>query len=214
MTATTEIAPPGPPFDFSPENIELARRIIAKYPTGRQASALLPLLDLAQRQNGGWLTLPTLDYVAQFLGIPPIRVYEVATFYTMFNLHPVGRHHVQVCTNLPCWLRGSDDLVETCRRRLGIGIGETTEDGLFTLSEAECLGACVNAPMAQIGDDYYEDLSPESMENILDALARGETPKAGSQIGRRGAEPACGPTTLTSAPAGRQRQHPSPGGGA
>jgi NADH dehydrogenase (ubiquinone) flavoprotein 2 len=214
MTATTEIAPPGPPFDFSPENIELARSIVTKYPNGRQASALLPLLHLAQRQNGGWLTLPTLDYVAQFLGIPPIRVYEVATFYTMFNLHPVGRHHVQVCTNLPCWLRGSDDLVETCRRRLGIGIGETSNDGLFTLSEAECLGACVNAPMAQIGDDYYEDLSPESMENILDALARGETPKAGSQIGRRGAEPACGPTTLTSAPAGRQRQHPSPGGGA
>jgi NADH dehydrogenase (ubiquinone) flavoprotein 2 len=211
MTETTEIAPPGPPFDFSAENFELARRIIAKYPKGRQASAVLALLDLAQRQNGGWLTLPTLDYVAHFLDMPPIRVYEVATFYTMFNLHPVGRHHVQICTNLPCWLRGSDNIVEACRRRLGIGLGETTEDGLFTLSETECLGACVNAPMAQIGDDYYEDLSPESMEKILDALARGETPKAGSQIGRRGAEPAGGLTTLTSA-GGEQQQYPNPGG--
>ena len=142
--------------------------------------------------------------------MPPIRVYEVATFYTMFNLQPVGRHHVQVCTNLPCWLRGSDEIVETCRRKLGIGIGETTADGLFTLSEAECLGACVNAPMVQIGDDYYEDLSPESMETILDALARGETPKAGSQIGRRGAEPAGGLTTLTSTQ--RRRAGDAPGG--
>ena len=214
MTETTEIAPPGPPFDFSADNFELARRIIAKYPKGRQASAVLPLLGLAQRQNGGWLTLPALDYVAHFLGMLPIRVYEVATFYTMFNLHPVGQHHVQVCTNLPCWLRGSDSIVETCRRRLGIEIGETTEDGLFTLSEAECLGACVNAPMAQIGDDYYEDLSLESMEKILNALAHGKTPKAGSQIGRHGAEPASGLTTLTSAPGGEQQQHPNPRGGA
>ena len=212
MTAASEIASPGPPFEFSTENFELVRRIIARYPEGRQASALLPLLDLAQRQNGGWLTLPALDYLADFLGVPPIRVYEVATFYTMFNLRPVGRHHVQVCTNLPCWLRGSDDIIETCRRRLDIEIGGTAKDGLFTLSEVECLGACVNAPMAQIGDDYYEDLSPENMEKILDALARGETPKAGSQIGRRGAEPACGPTTLTSGPAGEQRQYPNPGG--
>jgi NADH-quinone oxidoreductase subunit E len=212
MTATTQIAPPGPPFEFSADNIERAHRIIAKYPVGRQASAVLPLLDLAQRQNGGWLTLPALDYIAQFLEMPPIRVYEVATFYTMFNLNPVGRYHVQVCTNLPCWLRGSDEIIEACRRRLGIGVGETTEDGLFTVSEVECLGACVNAPMAQIGDDYYEDLSPESMEKILGALARGETPKAGSQIGRRGAEPAGGLTTLTAAPGVEQRQRPDPSG--
>jgi NADH-quinone oxidoreductase E subunit len=210
VTESTEIASPGPPFEFSPENLDEAGRIIAKYPPGRQASAVLPLLHLAQRQNGGWLTLPALDYIADFLEMPPIRVYEVATFYTMFNLHPIGRHHVEICTNLSCWLRGSDEIIETCRGKLGIGIGETTKDGLFTLSEAECLGACVNAPMAQIGDDYYEDLSPESMEKILDALARGERPKPGSQIGRHGAEPAGGLTTLTSTQG--KRGYPIQGG--
>lgn len=211
MTATTEIASPGPPFKFSPENHDAARQIIAKYPAGRQASALLPLLHLAQRQNGGWLTMPALDYIAELLEMPSIRVYEVATFYTMFRLRPIGRYHIEVCTNLPCWLRGSDEILETCRRRLGITVGETSTDGLFTISEAECLGACVNAPMAQIGDDYYEDLSPESMEKILHALAGGEKPKAGSQIGRHGAEPAGGLTTLTSTQ-GAVRRRPGSGG--
>jgi NADH-quinone oxidoreductase E subunit len=212
MTATTEIAPPGPPFEFSPENHDAARQIIAKYPAGRQASALLPLLHLAQRQNGGWLTMPALDYIAELLEMPSIRVYEVATFYTMFKLRPIGRYHIEVCTNLPCWLRGSDEILETCRRKLGITVGETSTDGLFTISEAECLGACVNAPMAQIGDDYYEDLSPESMEKILHALARGEKPKAGSQIGRHGAEPAGGLTTLTSTTQGAVPRRPGSGG--
>lgn len=211
MTATTEIAAPGPPFLFSPENQDAARQIIAKYPAGRQASALLPLLHLAQRQNGGWLTMPALDYIAELLEMPSIRVYEVATFYTMFRLRPIGRYHIEVCTNLPCWLRGSDEILETCRRKLGITVGETSTDGLFTISEAECLGACVNAPMAQIGDDYYEDLSPESMEKILHALAGGEKPKAGSQIGRHGAEPAGGLTTLTSTQGAVQRR-PGSGG--
>jgi len=197
MSGPAQVAPDGPPFAFTAENEATAQRIIGKYPAGRQASAVIPLLDLAQRQNGGWLTLPTLDFVAAYLGMPPIRVYEVATFYTMFNLKPIGRHHVQVCTNLACWLRGSEEIVETCRRRLGVALGETTTDGLFTLSEVECLGACVHAPMMQIGDDYYEDLSPESTERILDALARGEQPKAGSQIGRQGAEPVGGLTSLT-----------------
>ena len=211
MTATTEIAAPGPPFQFSPENQDAARQIIAKYPAGRQASACLPLLHLAQRQNGGWLTMPALDYIAELLEMPSIRVYEVATFYTMFRLRPIGRYHIEVCTNLPCWLRGSDEILETCRRKLGITVGETSTDGLFTISEAECLGACVNAPMAQIGDDYYEDLSPESMEKILHALAGGEKPKAGSQIGRHGAEPAGGLTTLTSTQGPVQRRAGSGG---
>ena len=197
MSSTPPIAPDGPAFNFTAENEAEAQRIIKKYPEGRQASAVLPLLHLAQRQNGGWLTLPTLDYIASYLGMPPIRVYEVATFYTMFKLKPMGRHHVEVCTNLACWLRGSDEIVETCRKKLGIDLGETTADGQFSLSEAECLGACVNAPMMQIGDDYYEDLTPESTEQILDALARGEQPKAGSQIGRKGAEPMGGLTSLT-----------------
>lgn len=197
MSSTPPIAPDGPAFTFTAENEAEAQRIIQKYPQGRQASAVLPLLHLAQRQNGGWLTLPTLDYIATYLGMPPIRVYEVATFYTMFKLKPMGRHHVEVCTNLACWLRGSDEIVETCRKKLGIDLGETTADGQFSLSEAECLGACVNAPMMQIGDDYYEDLTPESTEQILDALARGEQPKAGSQIGRKGAEPVGELTSLT-----------------
>ena len=200
MSERSAIAVSGPPFSFSDESLDEARRHLAKYPQGRQASAVLPLLHLAQRQNGGYLTLQALDYVADFLQMPPIRVYEVATFYTMFNLQPVGRHFVQVCTNVPCWLRGSDDVIAVFRQKLGIGAGETSDDGLFTLAEGECLGACVNAPMMQIGDDYYEDLTPESVAAILDALARGEKPKAGSQIGRRGAEPAGGLTSLTASP--------------
>lgn len=183
-------------FGFTPENMELAKRIIAKYPAGKQASAVMPLLDVAQRQNGNWLPRAAMDYVADLLEMPRIRVYEVATFYTMYNRRPVGRHFVQVCTTTPCWLRGSDDIVAACERKLGISVGETTDDGQFTLLEVECLGACVNAPMAQVNDDYYEDLDAEGMERLLDALARGERPPAGSVKGRRGSCPAGGPTTL------------------
>jgi NADH-quinone oxidoreductase E subunit len=209
MSEGNQIAVSGTAFVFSEENLMVARGHIGKYPAGREASALLPLLHLAQRQNGGFLTLQALDYIADFLNMAHIRVYEVATFYSMFKLQPMGRHHVEVCTNVPCWLRGSDDILAACRHKLGINVGETTTDGAFTLSEAECLGACVNAPMAQIGDDYYEDLTAESMTAILEALARGEKPKAGSQMGRRGAEPAGGLTSLTTmpgAPAGPDSQ--------
>ena len=163
---------------------------------GRQASAVLPLLDLAQRQHGGWLPRAAMDHVAGVLEMPRIRVYEVATFYTMYNLNPVGRYRVQVCTTTPCWLRGSDDVVAACRNKLGVDFGETTEDGLFTLQEVECLGACVNAPMILINDDYYEDLDAGGTEAILDALARGETPAPGPQNGRHTSEPEGGPTTL------------------
>ena len=183
-------------FAFTPENLDRAQKIIAKYPEGRQASAVMPLLDLAQRQNAGWLPRIAMDHVADMLKMPRIRVYEVATFYTMYNLTPVGRHVVQVCTTTPCWLRGSDDVVKICETKLGIHLGETTDDGQFTLREVECLGACVNAPIVQIGDDFYEDVSGEHMDRIIDALKRGETPKAGSQIGRRSSEPAGGLTTL------------------
>lgn len=195
-TAAGSGAQEGGSFEFTPENLELARRIIAKYPTGRQASAVMPLLDLAQRQNANWLPKAAMDYVADMLSMPRIRVYEVATFYTMYNRAPVGRHFVQVCTTTPCWLRGSDDVVAACRRKLGIDFGETTADGQFTLVEVECLGACVNAPMIQVNDDYYEDLDAESTERVLDALARGEKPPAGSQKGRRSSCPEGGPTTL------------------
>ena len=183
-------------FAFSPANAKLAKVHIAKYPDGRQASAVMPLLDLAQRQNEGWLTKEAMDGVAGMLDMPVIRVYEVATFYTMYNLQPVGRHHVEVCTNVPCWLRGSDGVVEACRRVLGIDFGETSEDGMFTLSEVECQGACVNAPMMKIGDDFYEDLDAESTESILALLKSGGVPRPGPQNGRKGCEPAGGLTTL------------------
>ena len=182
---------------FTHENLEQAKVILAKYPEGRQASAVMPLLDLAQRQNGGWIPQPAMDVIADMLDMPVIRVYEVATFYTMYNLHPIGKHHVQVCTNLPCWLRGSDDVMKTCKKVLGIGAGQTTDDGLFTVNEMECLGACVNAPMMQIGDDYYEDLDIDSTESVLRMLKAGRAPKPGSQIGRKSCEPMGGLTSLT-----------------
>ncbi|NQV84595.1 MAG: NADH-quinone oxidoreductase subunit NuoE [Rhodospirillales bacterium] len=183
-------------FVFTPENAEAAKAEIAKYPKGWQESAVMPLLDLAQRQHDGWLPRAAIDTVAAILTMPPIRVYEVASFYTMYNLKPVGRHHVQVCTNLPCWLRGSDAIVGACKKTLGLELGMTSEDGMFTLSEAECLGACVNAPMMQIGDDYYEDLDADSTQGILDTLKAGGTPKTGSQTGRHTCEPVGGLTSL------------------
>ena len=181
-------------FAFTPENLASARAHVAKYPEGRQASAVLPLLDLAQRQNGGWLPRAAMDHVAGLLGMAPIRVYEVASFYTMFNLRPVGRYLLQACTTTPCWLRGSDAVVAACERKLGIGVGGTTADGLFTLIEVECLGACVNAPILQINDDFYEDLDGPATERLLDAVRRGAAPPPGSVIGRRGSEPFGGST--------------------
>jgi NADH-quinone oxidoreductase E subunit len=184
-------------FEFTAENLERAKAHIAKYPPGRQASAVLPLLWIAQYQNDGWLPRAAMDYVAKILGMAPIRVYEVATFYTMFNLRPVGRYLLQACTTTPCWLRGSDAVVEACERKLGIGIGGTTPDRLFTLVEVECLGACVNAPILQVNDDFYEDLDGPATEALLDALRDGKPPPAGSMIGRQGSEPVTGRTTLT-----------------
>ena len=190
-------------FSFTPETNARARAIIARYPEGRQASATIALLDLAQRQNGGWLSSEAIEYVADYLDIAPIRVHEVATFYSMFNLKPVGKYFIQVCRTTPCWLCGSDDLTRLCRDKLGIGKGETTEDGLFTLVEVECLGACANAPMVQINDDYYEDLNAERLSEILDALKAGREVKVGSQTGRRSSAPEGGPPTLVAvAPAG------------
>lgn len=183
-------------FSFSPENLKRAQEIITHYPEGRQQSALLPLLDIAQRQNGGWLSRYALDYLAQFLGIAAIRVYEVASFYSMFNLKPVGQHLLQVCTTTPCWLRGSDAIMDTCKSKLGIGLGETTADKQFTLVEVECLGACVNAPLVQINDDYYEDLDADQMAKIIDDLKAGKKIEIGSQTGRKGSAPEGGPQVL------------------
>jgi NADH-quinone oxidoreductase subunit E len=196
MSSAADVADQPATFTFTPEYLERARRAIGKYPPGRQASAVLALLDLAQRQHGGWLPRAAMDHVAGILDMAPIRVYEVATFYTMFNLKPVGRYHLQVCRTTPCWLRGADELTETCKRKLGIGLKGRTADGKFSLIEVECLGGCVNAPVVQINDDFYEDLDPKKLEALLDALARGEKPKVGSQIGRQGSAPEGGPQVL------------------
>jgi NADH-quinone oxidoreductase subunit E len=188
-------------FAWTDANAKAAAEIIARYPPGRQLSASIPLLDLAQRQVGaetdtqGWLPIPVMEFVAKELDTSYIRILEVATFYTMFNLAPVGRFHVQVCGTTPCMLRGSDDVFTACARR-GLKKGHTTDDGLFTLTEVECLGACANAPMVQINDDNYEDLTEESMGAILDELANGQTPRPGPQIDRQASCPVGGPTTL------------------
>lgn len=183
-------------FVFTAENLARAQKIIARYPQGRQASAVLPLLDLAQRQAGGWLPLAAMDHVAGILDMASIRVYEVATFYSMFNLDPVGRYFVQVCTTTPCWLCGSEAVAKACEDTLGIRFGETTPDGVFTLKEVECLGACVNAPMVQINDDYFEDLTPATLIDLLERLRHGDPVTPGPQNGRRCSEPEGGPLTL------------------
>jgi NADH-quinone oxidoreductase E subunit len=185
-------------FAFTPENLAKAKAYIAKYPAGRQASAVLSLLYLAQDQHDNWVPRAAMDVIAEMLAMPPIRVYEVASFYTMFNLRPVGRHFLQVCTTTPCWLRGSDEILATCKKKLGISVGETTQDKKFTLFEVECLGGCVNAPIIQVNNaDFYEDLDGPATEKLIDALSRGEKPPKGSVKGRQGSAPAGGPKTLT-----------------
>ena len=183
-------------FSFTAVNKKNAEAIIAKYPEGKQRSALLPLLDIAQRQNDNWLSKEVLDYVAQLLDLAPIRVYEVATFYTMFNLQPVGKNFIQVCRTTPCWLRGSDKITDACKKKLGIELGETTKDNQFTLVEVECLGACVNAPMVQINDDYFEDLTPDNMEDLIGKMKTGKKIKVGSQTGRQFSAPTGNLTSL------------------
>src|SRR5712672_1142659 len=184
-------------FSFTAENRAWADKVIARYPEGRQASAVIPLLWRAQEQHYGWLPQKAIEYVAELLGMARIRVLEVATFYTMFLLEPVGKFHVQLCTTTPCMLRGSDELRKICHRRIGEQ-HHVTADGTFSWLEVECLGACVNSPMAQINYDYYEDLSPETFEKVLDEFAAGRTPKPGPQIDRQLSEPVGGPTTLKS----------------
>ena len=183
-------------FAFTPENREWAKGQVAKYPPGRQQSAVIPLLWRAQEQEG-WVTKPIIETVAGMLSMPYIRVLEVATFYTMFNLHPVGENLVYVCTTTPCWLRGSDEIVAACKRAIHTHPGTVSSDGKFSWVEAECLGACVNAPMIQIGKDFYEDLDGPKTEALLAAIRRGDRPNPGPQNGRRSSEPEGGATTLT-----------------
>jgi NADH-quinone oxidoreductase subunit E len=190
-------------FALDAESNAAIDRLVTKYPPGKQASAVIPALYVAQnqmkRQTGSaWIPIKAMDAVAHRLEMPPIRVYEVATFYLMFNTAPIGKFHLQVCTTTPCWLRGSDAVTATCREATGIrGWGETSADGLFTMTEVECLGACVNAPILQVDDDFYEDMDPERVKSLLAALRRGERPAPGSTIGRLTSAPEGGPNTLT-----------------
>ncbi len=187
ITADPKDVPKVASFAFSSENMAKANELIGQYPPGRQASAVIGLLDLAQRQQG-WLPRVAMDEVARLLGMAPIRVYEIATFYTMFQLKPKGRHLLQVCTTTPCWLRGSEAIMKVC---------ELAADGeTFSVQEVECLGACVNAPVVQIDDDFYEDLDEASLKKVLDAFRRGEKPKDGPQVDRQRSGPAGGLTTL------------------
>ena len=190
-------------FAFDAESEAQIATILKRYPEGKQASAVIPLLYVAQRQMGrvtgsAWVPRVAMDVIAARLSMPPIRVYEVATFYFMFNMKPIGRHHLQLCGTTPCMLRGSDDVLRACKDAGGLkGVGDTSADGLFTLTEVECLGACVNAPILQIDDDYYEDLDYESTVKLLEAFKRGERPKPGSAIGRQASAPAGEQSVLT-----------------
>lgn len=193
---------PSIPFEFTADNVKRIESILAMFPDGHKRAALIPLLDLAQRQNNNFLSISAMHKVADLLQIPRMRAYEVATFYTMFNRDPVGKNFVQVCTTTPCQLRGAEEVRDRLCEKLGIKCGETTEDKLFTVIEVECLGACVNAPMVQINDDYYEDLTLKDVDKIIDDLKAGKKPERGPYSGRRAAEPFTGLTSLTEEPKG------------
>jgi NADH-quinone oxidoreductase subunit E len=189
-------------FAFDADSNAQIETIIARYPAGKQASAVIPLLYVAQKQMGrltgsAWVPRVAMDVIGERLGMAPIRVYEVATFYFMFNTKPIGRFHLQLCGTTPCMLRGSDDVMRACRDAAHVKVGQTSDDGLFTLTEVECLGACVNAPVLQVDDDYYEDLDYDRTVALIEALKRGERPKPGSTVGRQTSAPEGGPLTLT-----------------
>lgn len=209
MKKSDAINAPFQPTSFEFQDMAAVEEIFSRYPKGRKHSGIMPLLDLAQRQvavtgpfgdlptGGGWIPRAAMDRIAELCGVAPIKVYEVATFYSMYNLEPVGKYLIQLCVTTPCWLCGSDDIVKACTDNLGIGLGETTADGYFTLMAVECLGACANAPMIQMNDLFYEDLNAESMTAILESLKNDEIPPAGPQNGRIKAMPVTGATTLT-----------------
>jgi len=176
-------------FEFNVKNIDAAKKIISNYPQGKQQSAVMTLLYIAQKQNNNWIPLAAMKYIAKFLDMPYIQVYEVATFYSMYNLTPVGNFFYQICTTTPCMLRGAYKLVDVCKSKISQKENEISKDGNCSWMEVECLGACVNAPMLQINDDYYEDLDKEKLEKIIDQTLKGEKPKTGSYRGRVNSEP-------------------------
>ena len=183
-------------FEFNDKNVELAKKMINNYPEGKQQSAVMSLLYLAQRQNNNWIPLAAMKYIAKFLNMPYIKVYEVATFYSMYNLSPVGKFFYQVCTTTPCMLRGAYKLVDVCKKKISNKENEISSDGNSSWMEVECLGACINAPMIQINDEYYEDLDEKKLENIIEHTMKGKTPKPGSYRGRVNSEPENNRTTL------------------
>ena len=183
-------------FEFNDRNIELAKKMINNYPEGKQQSAVMSLLYLAQRQNNNWIPLAAMKYIAKFLNMPYIKVYDVATFYSMYNLSPVGKFLYQVCTTTPCMLRGAYKLVDVCKKKISNKENEISSDGNSSWMEVECLGACINAPMIQINDEYYEDLDEKKLENIIEQTMKGKTPKPGSYRGRVNSEPENNRTTL------------------
>ncbi|TDH63877.1 NAD(P)H-dependent oxidoreductase subunit E [Dankookia rubra] len=193
-------------FSFDAESNAAIETIVKRYPAGKQASAVIPLLYVVQRQmkrqtGSAWVPNKGMDAVAERLGMAPIRVYEVATFYFMFNMKPIGKYHLQVCGTTPCWLRGSDEVTRACKDAGHVaGFGQTSADGMFTMTEVECLGGCVNAPILCVDDDYYEDMDYESTVKLIEALRRGEQPAPGSVIGRQTSAPVGGPLTLTDVP--------------
>ena len=176
-------------FEWSKKNFSQVKVIIEKYPSNKQQSAVIPVLDIAQRQNKGWLTKSAIEKVAETLSMSFIRVMEVATFYSMFNLQPIGENFIQICRTTPCWLRGSNKILKVAKEITGCNLGETSKDNKFTLVEVECLGACCNAPMVQINDDYYEDLDEDSFRQLILKLKNDQSTNIGSQIGRKSSEP-------------------------
>ncbi len=176
-------------FNFNSENLTKAKKIIKMYPDNYKESSIMPLLSMAQSQNHGWLPKKAIEYVSNFIEVPEIKVLEIATFYSMYNLSPVGKFHIEVCTTTPCMLRGSDSMLDLCKKKFGLNIGEITKDGLFSLGRVECLGACVNAPVIKINENYYEDLDSDSLIKLLDNLQMNKKVKVGTQSKRKGTEP-------------------------
>ena len=176
-------------FSFNTENLSKANKIIKMYPSNFKESSIMPLLSLAQSQNKGWLPKKAIEYVSEFISVPEIKILEIATFYSMYNLSPVGKYHIEVCTTTPCMLRGSDSMLNLCKKKLGIELGEVSKDKNFSLGKVECLGACVNAPVVKINDDYFEDLNSQTLNKLIETITKNKVVKIGPQSKRKGTEP-------------------------
>ena len=185
--ADESVQPPN--FCFNALNLKKAKELLKNYPPNYKESSIMPLLSMAQAQNHGWVPKKAIQYISDFIGVPEIKVLELATFYSMYNLSPVGKYHIEVCTTTPCMLRGSDSMLNLCKKKLGIELGEVSKDKNFSLGRVECLGACVNAPVVKINDDYFEDLDSQSLNKLIESIAENKEVKIGPQSKRKGTEP-------------------------